>query len=85
MLTVRDISYLVAEASADDMQRDLKVIAREPHRTAVMLLGGDQDWSVGGRAVGVGAGRFATTRAVTATPSPLQADSHSRTPSHYPR
>ncbi|MFF8102857.1 hypothetical protein ACF07S_24465 [Streptomyces sp. NPDC016640] len=39
MLTVRGISYLVGEASTDDVRRDLEVIARELHCTTVMLIG----------------------------------------------
>lgn len=39
MLTVRGISYLVGEASTDDVRRDLEVIARDLHCTTVMLVG----------------------------------------------
>lgn len=39
MLTVRGISYLVGEASADDTRRDMEVIARDLHCTTVMLIG----------------------------------------------
>jgi hypothetical protein len=39
MLTVRGISYLVGEAHADDVRRDLEVIARDLHCTTVMLIG----------------------------------------------
>lgn len=39
MLTVRGISYLVGEASAEEVRRDLEVIARELHCTTVMLIG----------------------------------------------
>ncbi|WP_128382575.1 glycoside hydrolase family 113 [Streptomyces cavernae] len=39
MLTVRGISYLVGEASTDDVRRDMEVIARDLHCTTVMLIG----------------------------------------------
>lgn len=39
MLTVRGISYLVGEASADEVRRDLGVIARDLRCTTVMLIG----------------------------------------------
>jgi hypothetical protein len=39
MLTVRGISYLVGEASTEDVRRDLEVIARDLHCTTVMLIG----------------------------------------------
>jgi hypothetical protein len=39
MLTVRGISYLVGEASTDDVRRDLGVISRDLHCTTVMLIG----------------------------------------------
>ncbi|WLW58180.1 hypothetical protein [Streptomyces sp. YU58] len=39
MLSVRGISYLVGEASTDDMRRDMTVIATELHCTTVMLIG----------------------------------------------
>ncbi|UQA91198.1 hypothetical protein [Streptomyces halobius] len=42
MLTVRGISYLVGEASTDDVRRDLEVIAGELHCNTVMLIGGDR-------------------------------------------
>ncbi|TPQ22031.1 glycoside hydrolase family 113 [Streptomyces sporangiiformans] len=39
MLTVRGISYLVGEASTDDVRRDMEVIARDLQCTTVMLIG----------------------------------------------
>ena len=39
MLTVRGISYLVGEASTDDVRRDLEVISRDLHCTTVMEVG----------------------------------------------
>lgn len=39
MLTVRGISYLVGEASIDDVRRDMQVIAQDLHCTTVMLIG----------------------------------------------
>lgn len=39
MLTVRGISYLVGEASTDDVRRDMEIIARDLHCTTVMLIG----------------------------------------------
>ncbi|GGX84261.1 hypothetical protein [Streptomyces fructofermentans] len=39
MLTVRGISYLIGEASTDDVRRDLEIIARDLHCTTVMLVG----------------------------------------------
>jgi hypothetical protein len=41
VLTVRGISYLVGEASADARPLDLEVIARELRCNTVMLIGGD--------------------------------------------
>ncbi|WP_282703183.1 hypothetical protein [Streptomyces sp. CC219B] len=40
MLTVRGISYLVGEASTEDVRRDLEVIAHDLHCNTVMLIGG---------------------------------------------
>lgn len=39
MLNVRGISYLVGEASIGDVRRDMAVVAQEPHRTTVMVIG----------------------------------------------
>ncbi len=41
-LAVRGISYLVDAANADDLRRDLTVVADDLHCTAVMLVGGDE-------------------------------------------
>lgn len=41
MLKVRGISYLVGEASADDVRRDLEIVERDLHCDTVMVTGGD--------------------------------------------
>jgi hypothetical protein len=41
VLNVRGISYVLGEASADDVRRDLEIIERDLHCDTVMLIGGE--------------------------------------------